>query len=75
MRETVTTIRVHIVTTNLGNVHHIRRCRVELYAIVCFVCYICDIPCVYQALYFSTITFHGIITEVNTACRLLFCSQ
>ena len=34
MRETVTTIRMHIVTTNLGNVHHIRRHRVELYAIV-----------------------------------------
>ena len=54
MRETVTTTGMHIITTNLENASQIRHHLAELYAIACsLACYICDIPCVYEALYLS----------------------
>ena len=56
---TVTTISMHIVTTNLGKCTlYIRRHLVKLYAIVClFVIFVIYYICVYQALCLSTITF------------------
>ena len=53
MREIVTTIRMHILNTNLGNVNQIRRHLAELYMLLLVRLFACDIPCVYQALYLS----------------------